>query len=243
MNRLLLPLLTASVIALAACAQTVGNSNRDATKIIASNPALIGGELKGTRWHLMSYGPYSAPEHVTDDLQNVAFLQFDDKEQRFGGSTGCNRFFGEYRKIGDAELAIGKMGSTRMACLGQLAQQERDMLDLLSHAKAYGVAEDQLTIATADGRSLTFAAVGPDTRQRYHCDGGEELDTTYSPLTGQLVLRRGDGKTTTLLPEPKADGASFTNDSYRFWSKGDGALFEDLTTASQQQCRREEGSD
>ncbi|MDY0885626.1 META domain-containing protein [Dongia soli] len=239
MNRLLIPVLTASLIALGACAQPVGDSNRDATRIAASNPALTGGELKGTRWRLMSYGTYSAPQHVIDDLQNVAFLQFDAKEQRFGGSTGCNRFFGEYRQIGDAEISIGQMGSTRMACLGQLDQQERDVLDLLSHATAYGVAEDQLTIATADGRSLTFAAVGPDTQQRYHCDGGENLDTTYSPLTGQLVLRRGDGKATTLLPEPKADGASFTNDSYRFWSKGDGALFEDLTTASQQQCRRE----
>lgn len=239
MNRLLIPVLTASMIALAACAQTVGDGNSDATRIAASNPALIGGELKGTRWRLMSYGTYSAPEHVIDDLQNVAFLQFDAKEQRFGGSTGCNRFFGNYRQIGDAELAIGQMGSTRMACLGQLAQQERDVLDLLNHATAYGVAEDQLTIATADGRSLTFAAVGPDTQQRYHCDGGEKLDTTYSPLTGQLVLRRGDGKTATLLPELKADGASFANDAYRFWSKGDGALFEDLTTASQQQCRRE----
>jgi heat shock protein HslJ len=239
MTRFVLPLLIASAIVLAACAQPVGKTDDTATSIDNARPDLRGGVLRDTRWRLITYGPMSAPQHVPSDVDRVASLQFDAAEQRLSGSAGCNRFFGSYRHIGNSGLAIGGLGSTRMACASTaLAQQEQEVLDELSKAQYYGVAGDQLTIATGDGRELLFAAVGPDTAATYTCEDGRAVETVYSPLSGRLSIQLPAGAKEELSPEEKASGASFVNDSYRFWSKGDGAILEELAAHHQTRCQR-----
>lgn len=253
MPRLLLPLLIASGLALAACSQgpdsqrpdtqATGMTDGSATVIGNASPDLKGGELAGTRWRLVTYGPASAPLHALDNPGHPATLQFDAKEQRFSGSTGCNRFFGSYRNPGGADLAVGGVGATRMACLTpDVNQQETEMLDEFGKAARYGIAGDQLIIATTDGRQMLFAAVGPDNAASYRCDDGTVVATVYSPLTDSLTLQLPGGPKQHLMPERKASGASFVNDAYRFWSKGDGALLEDLAANRRMQCQRQAAS-
>jgi heat shock protein HslJ len=243
MPRFLLPLLTASALALAACSQSVGMTDNSATTIGNAQPALQGGDLAGTRWRLVTYGPASAPLHALDNPGHPATLQFDAKEQRLSGSTGCNRFFGNYRSTGGADIAIGGVGSTRMACLApDIGQQENEIFDELGKASRYGIAGDQLTITTNDGRQMLFAAVGPDTVASYRCDDGTVIGTVYSPLLDNLTLQLPNGQKQQLSPERKASGASFANDAYRFWSKGDGATLEDFAGSRRTQCQRQTAS-
>ncbi|MET1026171.1 MAG: META domain-containing protein [Dongiaceae bacterium] len=240
MTRFVLPLLMASAIALASCAQPVGKTDDTAASIDNARPDLRGGTLQDTRWRLITYGPMSAPQHVPSNVDRVASLQFDATGQQLSGSAGCNRFFGSYRHIGSNGLAIGGLGSTRMACASPvLAQQEQEVLDELSKAQYYGVAGDQLTIGTGDGRQLLFAAVGRDTAATYACEDGRAVETVYSPLSGRLSVQLPTGAKQELSPEEKASGASFVNDNYRFWSEGDGAVLEELAAHHQTRCQRQ----
>ncbi|WP_350333632.1 META domain-containing protein [Coralliovum pocilloporae] len=98
--------------------------------------------LSGTHWIFQAidlgevwWGPARGTE---------VFLRFSDK--RVTGSSGCNRFFGEYTQSGK-ELALSELGKTRIACDPEIMKQESAFLDLLS-----GVTE-----VTFDGQLATFS--------------------------------------------------------------------------------------
>jgi len=86
-----------------------------------------------------------------------ATLAFDAKSVT--GSTGCNRYFGEYTASRGA-LAFGVLGQTEMACLEPkgIMAQERAYLDALARAEQFTVVDNQLTIRCEGGQVLVFSA-------------------------------------------------------------------------------------
>ncbi|EKE76671.1 META domain-containing protein [Gallaecimonas xiamenensis] len=85
-----------------------------------------------TQWYL-------APETVQGPLRTAASgtkgvtlrLTSDGK---LSGSSGCNRYFGSYQLVNGTAFQVGAIGSTKMACLGELMQGEGLFLDRLSKA-------------------------------------------------------------------------------------------------------------
>lgn len=227
-------------LALAACSHSAPQETPLTAADLGPPPAdLTGGPLKGTRWQLVGMGPAAAQHAVAADPQRPAFIEFDAVDQRLAGSTGCNRFFGQYRLIGQAGFTIGDAGMTRMACIGGKAEQDHQIIHQLDLARFYGINGQQLIIASSDGQRLIFAPMAADVATTYRCDQGRVLNTTISAFTGHLALHLPDGTLEDLTPEAGTNHQSYANGLYRLQVVGEKARLDDLTLLQQINCTRQ----
>ncbi|RWM31665.1 YbaY family lipoprotein [Mesorhizobium sp.] len=75
-----------------------------------------------------------------------------------GGKGPCNTYFATATVAGHS-IAIGDIGSTRMACAPDVMAEEQALFDALSKAASYRIDAGKLTIADKDGRDiLRFSA-------------------------------------------------------------------------------------
>jgi heat shock protein HslJ len=73
------------------------------------------------------------------------------------GNAGCNTFGGSVAVDGDT-VAMGGLALTRMACKGDVMDQESLVVDILQAAARYSIDGNRLTIETDDDRGLGFLA-------------------------------------------------------------------------------------
>ena len=77
-----------------------------------------------------------------------------EADGRIHGSTGCNRYFGEWSGLPD-QLQIGPLGMTRMACLGEgAARQERAFAEALQASRRLRHAGAHLVLEDGSGQEL-----------------------------------------------------------------------------------------
>lgn len=75
-----------------------------------------------------------------------------------GGKGPCNTYFATATVAGH-RIAIGDIGSTRMACAQDVMVEEKALFDALTKAVSYRIDAGKLTIADKDGRDiLRFSA-------------------------------------------------------------------------------------
>ncbi|HCN72542.1 MAG TPA: secreted protein containing HslJ-like protein, partial [Pusillimonas sp.] len=106
--------------------------------------------LQGVTWQVTQLG------HAQTNGQTQPEINFLPNN-RIAGSTGCNRFFGEYMLSGEG-MQIKGLGSTRMACSETLMAQESTFLEQLQNVS--GVSFDTpytLILNTREGeiRAIT----------------------------------------------------------------------------------------
>jgi heat shock protein HslJ len=107
--------------------------------------------LTGTDWRLVSLGPAGSE---TDVVTGTTVTARFGEDGRIGGSTGCNTYSGSYEVRGDT-ISIGRLASTRRACLDQNAnEQERRFLAALEAANRFRLSSDRLTILSDRGRTV-----------------------------------------------------------------------------------------
>jgi heat shock protein HslJ len=112
-------------------------------------------DLQGVTWELTHFGRQNpVPEGVRISLSVDG--------DRVSGSAGCNRYFGRIREKVPGELAIGPVGSTRMACAEPKMSAERTYLEALEEVVKFGFLNGRLVLSYtptgADGvDSLRFA--------------------------------------------------------------------------------------
>lgn len=82
-------------------------------------------------------------------------VDFTDDGRSFGGTTGCNSYFGDYT-ISDGTIQFGGIGQTEMACEQPLMQQESDVLSVFANATTYSLIDGVLTIGDITGNALQF---------------------------------------------------------------------------------------
>ena len=103
----------------------------------AANPI----DLAGTEWGF------------TGDVGKAArFIQFRS-DGRVTGSSGCNRFTGEYAQDGGT-LIMGTLATTRMACPPEIMQREQEFLALLGKIRHVDRTNHHLTLKDGDGNVL-----------------------------------------------------------------------------------------
>ncbi len=119
------------------------------SKTPAAPAAPAAGDLAGTSWTLSAING-AAPIAS----ERPAGIEFNDAG-RIAGSSGCNRMMGGYTVDG-ATLTVGQLAGTMMACPEPLMQQEQTFLTILGAAASYAIADDTLTITSADGSTLSF---------------------------------------------------------------------------------------
>ena len=107
--------------------------------------------LAGTEWQLVSIGPAGAEANVIPGT--TVTLKFGE-ENRASGSTGCNSYSGSYSAVGDT-ISIGRLISTKRACLDQRAnQQEQRFLAGLEAATKFRLSSNRLTLLSERGRNV-----------------------------------------------------------------------------------------
>lgn len=105
--------------------------------------------LTGTHWRIAEVNQHALPADGPKQTPNITF---DPVAKRVTGFAGCNRFFGSYRQTG-AQLKIENIGATRMACAGNLMDEENEILKALEQVDRFRIAGDEMELL-ADGRSV-----------------------------------------------------------------------------------------
>jgi putative lipoprotein len=104
--------------------------------------------LTDSQWTLAEVNG-KTPENQTPQ----AYIKLDQKMQRVEGSGGCNRLMGSYQLDG-SKLHFKEVGTTMMACDGDVMSQERAFLAALSAAESYRIHGTTLTLLGKDGKVL-----------------------------------------------------------------------------------------
>lgn len=106
--------------------------------------------IDGKKWKLFML------ENVGQDY-GKAFIQFDTKNKKVNGNSGCNNFFGTYSTTANT-ITFNGLASTRMACLNQeTATIENNILKHLSNATVkFDVAEQTLNFYVNDRLIMMF---------------------------------------------------------------------------------------
>lgn len=111
-------------------------------------PAPAAASLAGTEWRLEAVGDRPALP------QPQATLAFPEPG-RVAGHASCNRFFGSVA-IDGRQIGFGQLGSTRMACMGPVGEQERRVLQALTAAQRYELQGDTLVIHAPGADTLRY---------------------------------------------------------------------------------------
>ena len=116
--------------------------------------------LEAPDWQLSHYRDASGQMlPVLPDTTVTA--RFRDGE--LGGSAGCNRYFGSYTLGTDDQLSFSTpMGTTMMACVPPVSEQERQYLNDLSAVVAFQLEDGSLRLLDKDRKAvLEYTAVKP----------------------------------------------------------------------------------
>jgi heat shock protein HslJ len=128
---------------------------------VAATPAETGtgeagaGQLEGTEWRLIEYGPADAPIATLPDVSITLMFEAGNK---LGGSGGCNSYGGTYQVDGQT-LSVSDVVSTMRACEdAALTQQESKYLAALGSATSFQLSGNDLII-DYDGGSLHYSRI------------------------------------------------------------------------------------
>lgn len=113
---------------------------------VAGGPATPAGTLQGTEWRAQQIGGRS----VLDIVQSTLSIEAGG---RISGSAGCNRYFGT-ASVKDGIISVGPLGTTRMACMPEQMEQERNFLDAIAKTRGFHVEGEKLVLLDADGKPL-----------------------------------------------------------------------------------------
>ena len=108
--------------------------------------------LHGRRWALAAIRGRLVP---AAGPRGAAQLQFDMKQGRYNGFTGCNRFMAPFTRL-DARLVLKPAVVTRMACPGPAMGLETAYLRQLARVQAYALRPDGLHLLHGDSTVLRF---------------------------------------------------------------------------------------
>lgn len=114
--------------------------------------------LVGTTWELTELVSGGGPDGAVSSVMAEAELLLGE-DGRLSGSTGCNRLMGGFTVDGDLLVVDGPLGTTRMVCTDDAAEQERFVLEVFEAGPlTTELSGDQLRLTTADGRGLGYRA-------------------------------------------------------------------------------------
>lgn len=107
-------------------------------------------DLAGTSWVATGYN--NGKQAVVSTLSGTTLTAEFGKDGNIAGNSGCNNYTGAY-KVNGAEIAIGPLASTMMACSDPagVMEQEAQYLAALQSAATYQIEGNVLELRTKDG--------------------------------------------------------------------------------------------
>ena len=82
-------------------------------------------------------------------------INFDVASGTLGGTSGCNDYGASF-VVDDNRIRIDTLEATEIGCDGPIMEQEAFLYGVLNDADTFEIDRNRLTIATADGRGLSF---------------------------------------------------------------------------------------
>jgi heat shock protein HslJ len=119
--------------------------------MVGAGPAAAGppeAALTGTCWRAVTIDGSPAAQLPK---KREAHIIFSAEGKRVSGSTGCNRFTGTFKQIGD-NLNFSPLAITKMACPPALNTQERAFLAALQATTAMNLTGNTLELKDASGK-------------------------------------------------------------------------------------------
>jgi heat shock protein HslJ len=139
-------------ILVAVCAIGAGCGPEPAPTASQETATVTQPEFEGVVWRLVELQSDSEEMVLVLD-QSTVDVTFDGGE--LGGTAGCNRYFGSYSLGESNHLTVGsEMGSTQMACVPEVMEQEQRYLGLLGQTGKVDRTEDYLLLQDADSTTL-----------------------------------------------------------------------------------------
>lgn len=90
-----------------------------------------------------------------------AYLEINMNRSRFSGNTGCNRMFGSVSVTG-RQIRFSGIGTTRMACIDQVARLDREVPDTLARVARYSQIGNRLDLYRGNRVVMRFTAIVKD---------------------------------------------------------------------------------
>ena len=118
--------------------------------------------MLGTTWRLSELDR-KPPAQTTG--KNFAQLVLDGSQNRYSGSSGCNRLTGTIELKGDS-LNFGAGASTMMASPEPLMKQEQAFTKMLQSVTSYRINGRTLELLASDKTVAKFKAVNSQTPQQ-----------------------------------------------------------------------------
>lgn len=116
------------------------------------------GNLEAGEWKLFSMGSQENQRPFVTGSE--ATFSYDPETGQVNGTTGCNRYFGDVQVDNEHKtLAFGPLATTRMACRGDLSQQEQDFLAIMNQVTGFAVEAGRLVLFTGGADTLVFTPV------------------------------------------------------------------------------------
>ena len=98
---------------------------------------------------------YGKTVESTDYAKERPYLEINLKEERYAGTSGCNRIFGKVKTEGK-QLAFLDGSSTRMFCPGDL---EARLLKALTEVRIFKIENNRLRLSDGSTEILVFRKV------------------------------------------------------------------------------------
>jgi len=138
--------------------QPVGGAPPASASVTEGNPEKTGSmPLLGTTWRLTELNG-KTPAETTG--KTFAQLVLDGSQNRYSGSSGCNRLTGTI-ELKDDSLTFGAGASTMMACPDPLMKQEQAFTKMLQSVTAYRISGKTLELLAANKTVAKFKAANP----------------------------------------------------------------------------------
>lgn len=88
--------------------------------------------------------------------QHHVTIQINNEAGTFSGHNGCNRYFGNFKDLGNGSMQLSQFNATKMACPEPFHKVEGSYMQLLQRCNRYELGEYYLTLLQDDKTLLTF---------------------------------------------------------------------------------------
>ena len=114
------------------------------------------GELAGTTWKLISYGPSGNQSAAAVGIETKLDFGTDGT---VSGNLGCNSFSGNY-EVKNGKLIFSQMISTLMACQEPQMAQEITALQVMTGTVSFQLSDNILTLFDTSGANAIHFSNG-----------------------------------------------------------------------------------
>lgn len=91
--------------------------------------------------------------------QKKVNIQINVEAGTFSGNSGCNRYFGTFKDLGNGKMALADFNGTKMACPEAFHKMESSYMQLLRRCDGYRLSEYSLELLQGENILLTFEKI------------------------------------------------------------------------------------